>query len=194
MSLPQWLEKEGRKHPDFEMEPDKESGSYYNLQKMNQLHHEIVRRIVMGQKDKEIADSLGCTTATVKYTRESPVVQRKLEIMMGARDASAIEVRNRIAEMAPLALFKIEELLEKENISESVRLKAAQDILDRAGYDPVKKTLDVGKFQTEKINEIKERARANGLMVEEDDVEEAEYTDIPRDEDTESERNSPSDE
>lgn len=150
----------------FDMQNRTEDSSYYNLKKMNQLHHEIVRRIVLGQKDHEIATGLGCTKATVKYTRESPVVREKLEIMMGARDASVLEIRDRIRRLSPLALAELEKILIDDNESSSVRMKIAQDLLDRAGFDPIKKTLDVGRFSEDKINEIKERAKQNGLVVE----------------------------
>lgn len=93
---------------------------------------------------------------------------------MGARDASAIEIRKRIQHLAPIALFKLEEILDDDKASESVRMKIAQDLLDRAGYDPVKKTMDVSKYNEEKINEIKERARANGLTLSDEGVEDAE--------------------
>jgi hypothetical protein len=160
---------------NFNIQNRTDDSKYYNLQKMNQLHHEILRRIVLGQKDKDIAESVGCTSATVKYTRESPVVKRKLEIMMGARDSSVLEVRKRIQNLAPLALHKLEEILADDKASESVRMKVAQDLLDRAGYDAVTKTMDLTKFGEDRINEIKKRARRNGLVVNESqEVEEAE--------------------
>jgi hypothetical protein len=164
------------KQNHFDIPHRKEDSTYYNLQRMNQLHHEIVRRIVLGQKDIEIAESLGCTTQTVRYTRTSPVVKQKLEIMMGARDASVLEVRKRIQHLAPLALHKLEEILMNDKASEAVQTKIAQDLLDRAGFDPIKKSLDLTKFSREKIDEIKARARQNGLTVKEE-VEEANVVD-----------------
>jgi len=158
---------------NFDMINRREDSSYYTLQKMNQMHHEIVRRIVLGQKDHEIADAIGCTKATVKYTRESPVVKQKLEIMMGARDASVLEVRKRINSLAPLALQQLEEMMIDETASDATRTKIAQDLLDRAGYNPVAKSMDLTKFTQDKMEEIKKRARRNGLVVDEE-VEDAE--------------------
>lgn len=149
----------------FDIENRVEDSSYYNLKKMNQLHHEIVRRIVLGQKDVDIADALGCTPATVKYTRESPVVKEKLSIMMGARDSSVMEIRERIQKLTPLALAELEKMLIDDNVSAAIRTKIAQDLMDRAGFTPVHKTLDVGKYTESKIEEIKRRARENGVAV-----------------------------
>lgn len=158
----------------FNIPNRKSDGTYYNLQKLNAKHKEIIRLIALGHKDVEIAEMCNCTSAMVKYTRESPVAQRKIELLQGRRDSSAVDIRKRIQAMAPIALDKMQQMLEDEDGSESVRSKIAQDILDRAGFDPVHKTLDVGKYTEERIQELKQRARDNGLIVDED-IEEAEY-------------------
>ena len=143
----------------FDLQTNRKNGSYYNLQKMNAMHHEIVRRIVVGQKDHEIAKALGITKATVKYTRESPVVQEKLNTLMGQRDASATEMHKRLKSIAPLALHRMEEIMEDDSESGATRAKVAMDILDRAGYKPVNKTANVTKMGPDRISEIKERAK-----------------------------------
>ena len=160
----------------FDMPNDRESGSYYTLQKMNQMHHEIVRRIVAGQKDHEIAKALDISKAMVKYTKESPIVQQKLDIMMGARDASAVEVRKQIEALAPLALHEMSKIMVDEDASEAVRSKIGMDILDRAGFGAVDWKGDVNKLSKDKISELKSKARSNGLI--KDDPEQAEDADF----------------
>ena len=164
----------------FDIDNRVEDSTYYNLKKMNQLHHEIVRRIVVGQKDHEIAEELGCTRPTVKYTRESPVVKEKLSIMMGARDSTVIEIRDRIQKLTPLALHELEKMMIDDKTSNSVRAKIAQDLLDRAGFDPVKKHVDVGKYDEDKIEEIKQRARENGVIMR-SEAEDVEYSNVEDD-------------
>lgn len=165
--------------PSFTLPDSQSSGSYYNLQKMNQMHHEIVRRIVIGQKDHMIAKDLGCTTATVKYTRESPVVKQKLRILNGARDESFTEVQQRILDMAPLALHEMEKIMNDQAETGSVRSKVAMDILDRAGYGAVQKKVDLTRLSEDRINSIKERAQNAGMdFPDEDEMEDADYEDI----------------
>lgn len=163
----------------FNITNRRSDGTYYNLQKLNQKHLEIIRLLAVGMKDHEIADELDCSKAMVKYTKESPVAQRKIELLKGKRDSSAVDIRKRIQAMAPIALDKYQEILEKEEVSESVRSKVAADVLDRAGYNPVNKTLDVGKYTEDKIEDLKRRARENGMVIEE--TEEAEYEEIDGD-------------
>jgi len=144
-----------------------DSSSYYNLQKMNQLHHENVRRIVVGQKDHIIADSLNVSKAMVKYTRESPVVKQKLDIMMGARAASSVELQKQIQALAPLALHEMTKIMTDEKSPHGVRAGIGKDILDRAGFKPANVNIDAtDSFNEERIEKLKERARLSGVVVE----------------------------
>lgn len=158
----------------FDIENKTEDSSYYNLQKMNQVHLEIVRRIVAGQKDHEIAESLGVSKAMVKYTKESPIVKRKLEILQGQRDASAIEVRKHIENLAPLALHELQKMMADEGTADRTRMKIAQDVLDRAGFKPANVNVNAQtKLDKDDISEAKERAKKQGL-IQKDEVQDAE--------------------
>lgn len=159
----------------FNIENRTEDSSYYTLQKMNQVHLEIVRRIVAGHKDHEIASSLGISKAMVKYTKESPIVKRKLEVLQGERDASAIEVRNHIENLAPLALHELQKMMAEESTSDRTRMKIAQDVLDRAGFKPANVNVNAStKLDKDDISAAKERAKKNGLIQENEDVQDAE--------------------
>lgn len=157
---------------EFNIPSRKEDSSYYTLQKMNQMHHEIVRRLVVGQKDHVIADALGITKATVKYVKESPIVKQKLDIMMGARDASSVELQKQIQALAPLALHEMNKIMVDENAPHGVRANIGKDILDRAGFKPANININRDESYTEeKLKEIKERARASGIIYEAEDAE-----------------------
>lgn len=132
----------------------------YNIQHLWDVHHEIVRLLVTGMKNVEIAATLGVTEAMVSYTANSPIVKRQLELLRAARDLESVDVARKIQEIALDAV----EVMEKhvKSATESISLKAAQDILDRAGFAPVKKisTENVHAHLTrEDIDDIKKRAR-----------------------------------
>ena len=132
----------------------------YSIQHMWDVHHEIVRLLVTGMKHVEIAATLGVTEVMVSYTANSPIVKRQLELLRAARDLDSVDVARKIQEIALDAV----EMMEKhvKSTTESISLKAAQDILDRAGFAPVKKisTENVHAHLTrEDIEEIKKRAR-----------------------------------
>lgn len=134
----------------------------YAIETMWNVHHEIVRLAVMGFKQVDIANQLNISEVTVSYTLNSPIVKRKLDCMHAARDLQAIDVAKQIQALAPKAIEAMEVLLESDVAS--VKLRAAVDILDRAGHGAVKKEMSlVGHLGKEDIEEIKARARATGL-------------------------------
>lgn len=130
-------------------------------------HHEIARRLVLGQSNEDIAKDLGCTAQTVSNVRNSPVVQEKITIMRAARDAGTIDLAREIADLAPLALQRVKEALEQgqvmgRELSASNILKEANNLLDREIGKPTQRvdTRNLhGVFSMEDIEKIKEKAR-----------------------------------
>ena len=140
-----------------------------------ELHHEIVRRLLLGQKNCDIARALNVSEATVSYTRNSQVVKDKLAIMRGARDAETVDLAKRIRDGAPKALKLLEDAIDGAvkdiegnvvQVSVTARLKEANSWVDRAGYGAVKTFRGVhlvAHFTGEEIEKIKERAREAGV-------------------------------
>jgi hypothetical protein len=139
----------------------------YQLKELQDIHHEIKRLRILGMKSVDIAHYLGITEAVVSYTLNSELMRRELEMMRGARDSEAIDVAKQIKEMAPKALKVLEGILEDELVPAPTRLATAKDVLDRGGYG-ASRQIDirgaVGYFTAQDIEEIKDRARAQGLI------------------------------
>ncbi len=134
-------------------------------------HQEIMRLAVTGMKQADIARELGVSEVMVSYTLNSPVVKRQMSIMHAARDVDAIDVAKRIQEVAPKALEVLEDLLETGN--DTIRLRTATDLLDRAGHAAVKtlrtQSLSV-HLDKDDLDEIKQRAREIGLCIDVDSI------------------------
>ena len=136
------------------------------------VHKEITRRIVLGQKNKVIAEALNCTVAMVSLVRNSPAIKEQTELMQGAADAHCVDVAQRIVEMAPKALDVLEGILEgDEPASTALRLKTAESILDRAGNSKITKNHSITThLSAEQLEAIKQRglekAREAGIIVE----------------------------
>ena len=114
----------------------------YEISHMTERHHEIARRLLLGQGNKEIASAMGITPQMVSIVRNSGCVREKLTTMSGARDLDSVDLAKEIRELAPKALQVMEEIMDDTSAPKHVRLAAARDMLDRAGFAPVKK-LDV---------------------------------------------------
>lgn len=146
----------------------------YNIQKLWDVHHEILRLTLLGLKSVDIATMLGVTPAMVSYTQNSTIAKRQLAVMRGARDANAVDVAKKIQELQPAAVQKLSELMESE--TEAISLKAAMTLLDRGGNAPVQRVQADHRhlsFTIQELQEIKDRARKTMPIVHE--IEDAQY-------------------
>jgi predicted transcriptional regulator len=147
----------------------------YQIEQMWDLHHEILRLSLMGNKQIDIANHLGVSPVMVSYTLRSPIAARQLECMHADRDKKAIKVAEEIQKLAPIAIQVMGELLDNE--LPNIKMAAAKDILDRAGHAAVqriKADVQHTHFTSDEISEIKQRAKDIGLLMD------AEYEDIPK--------------
>jgi len=143
----------------------------FRVGKIWERHDEIARMVLLGRKNTEIAREVGCSAATVGNVRNSPVVQDKLAIMRGARDAYTIDIAKDIQEFAPKALDLLKNIVMGKgvgtNASPALRAKEANSFLDRAGFGAVRKEQHVHAHLTaEEIDAIKERAMGVSGVVE----------------------------
>ena len=165
---------------------------YYRVKTLQFVHREITRLLLIGVKDVDIASSLNISTQTVRNTKNNPIVQAQLEIMVGARDYEAVDVAKRIEKIAPDAIKFLETILSgvvprpeiNEETQERVSIKQRYDVavhsLGMAGFSVIKKSVDFsGKLSKEDVEILKNRGRRvkkSNLNL--DDVEDADVIDI----------------
>lgn len=156
---------DGRRSTCMAGEVPKKKG--WQVAEMWDNHHEIARRIILGQSNVEIAEALNVTPQQVSNVKNSPVVQDKITIMRAARDAGTIDLAKEIADLAPIALQRVREALETgavlgRELSGSAIMKEANGIVDREIGKPTQRidTRNIhGHFTMDDIERIKERAR-----------------------------------
>lgn len=140
---------------------------------MQELHREIVRRLVLGQRPREIAAELGVTPQTVSNVRNSSVVRQYMEMLQQGRDADVVAVQRRIKELAAVAIDVLEEAMEDESTPMGVRVRAAIDVLDRGGHAAPKRVEFLhGVFTRKDLEELKQRAIAAGAVIPANDADE----------------------
>lgn len=136
------------------------------------VHHNVKRRIFLGQKNIEIARVLGITKEQVSSIRRSPVIQDELKKLQLEADKNVVDVKEAVKLLAPKALRVVEQILDDENVPANVKLAAAKDTLDRGGHAAPQQVQHLhGHFTADDILEMKNRAKqlgvSNGLVVEE---------------------------
>jgi Bacterial regulatory proteins, luxR family len=134
----------------------------YNIQALWDHHHEIARRLALGQSNVEIAEQLNITPQTVSNFRNSPLGKKVLSQLQEQLYSETIDVAKRIQDFAPKALALIEEIIEGKHKQASLALRAkyASQHLGRAGYGELKKVAIAStSLSRDEIDEIKQRAR-----------------------------------
>lgn len=129
------------------------------------LHHEVIRMLLLGIKQCDIAEKLGITDCQVSKIKNSQIVQDRLSLMRAARDVKTIDISRDILETAPRALKLLKNIIENEDEGRQatigLRSKVAESILDRAGFGAVKKSQNenvVTFYNADEIERIKQRA------------------------------------
>jgi hypothetical protein len=154
---------------------DPSKGEYHRwvVSEMWDLHHEIARRIVLGEKNVDIAEALKISPQMVCNVKNSPVVQERISILRGARDADTIDLAREIKEIAPDAVRLLKDIIRGEGEGKgaplTLRSREANNMLARNGFGIPHKiqTDNTHTFLTgEDLERIKQRALIAGDVVE----------------------------
>lgn len=141
-----------------------------HIKRVRDRHKLAVMLQVCGLTNNEIAANLGYTASRVSIILNS----QKEELQQVRRDTvervaeRTVDLSTKIRLKAPEAFDKMVDLLESDN--ERIVLESAKDILDRAGYAPVKKQINAHvpvpmselESTLDKINEANEVAMKHG--------------------------------
>ena len=160
---------------------DDDGRKTHEIKQVWQRNHEILRLALLGHKYVDIAAVLGISAQTVSNTLNSQLGMEKLSEMRAQRDAESIEVAEEVKKLFPKALEIYDKILYDETgeISLELHLKAANNVLmDLGGHRAPTKIQGQfvhGHLTADDLNKIKERgkeaAKARGLLVVEDDLE-----------------------
>ncbi len=113
-----------------------------NLMALKPWHDELARRLVIGcQKQREIARELGVTEAWLSTVLTQPLMKRRIQALRDERDKSALDVGAQLDAAALPAVEIIERTMYKTT-SERLKVTCAQDLLDRAGFPRVTKSVN----------------------------------------------------
>jgi predicted transcriptional regulator len=146
------------------------------ITKLQNMHMEIIRLAVAGMRQCDIAEELGITPVCVNYTLKSPIAQLRIAELRAARDREAVDFSARLKNGAGRAIDLLDSVMDgelSEQASLGLRTKAATEILDRAGYAKVTKSINMnldGKLTENDIQDLTnnalEIAKSRGMVAE----------------------------
>lgn len=147
-----------------------------------EVHKEIARLSVSGMRPVEISKRLGYTQAWLSVVMNSPVYMKYLASLSERADDKAIDIKRKIQEGAEVGVLELLKVLKGEgeykgSVSAPLKVKVAQDFLDREGHgkiSTVKQDTTVTILNPTRIQELKEnRARLLANLRPEPQVSEA---------------------
>ena len=139
----------------------------YQIQELWPVHKEISRRLLLGQKNVDIAKDLNISPVSVSIAKNSHIQQARFAELEARRDDSCIDVAKQIKQLSGIAIGVVEALMSNPDVKADVRLRAATDVLDRAGFAPVQKSQNTSVqlyCSADEIAKIKAQARACGIV------------------------------
>ena len=104
----------------------------YGLAYIRPRHEEIARRLVNGETPINICRQMGYTPGRLSIIINSGLFKVKLAKLSQLRDDKATDIQQELADLQPIALGQVAKTA-MSSPSESLRLKASQDLLDRGG-------------------------------------------------------------
>ena len=139
-----------------------EGNKSYDIQRLWGQQKEILRLVSSGlYNNKDIAEMVGVTPQTISNIINSALGKQTLEILQGAADADTVDLMVKIRSLAPIALAVQEEILMDEETGSAMKNKISDKLLDRAGYTPISKNMNLNLsagLTGEDIEAIKKRA------------------------------------
>lgn len=132
----------------------------YEVKEIWDKHQEIIRLVVLGYGNIEIAEITGYTPQTISNVRNSPIVRERIRELQGEVDHRTVDIMARVREFEPIALEYLERIImgQVEGVSPALRAKTSENYLSRAGHGTVQKIAAVsGTLTREDIEDLKQR-------------------------------------
>jgi len=112
------------------------------LTHMWERHHEIKRRLVLGERQCDIARDMGMTDVRMSVIANSPLMRGSVEELRARADDKVVEIQERLMLLRKDAVEAMAEIVQKrvEPGNAALRIKVAESILDRTGHGKAAET------------------------------------------------------
>lgn len=136
----------------------------YSLAYLRPYHREIARRLVLGEDQAEISRELHISESRLSIICNSPIMKNEVARLEAMRESGVHDVTVQLQELAP-TMLEVVERLAIYGSKESLRLAAAQDLLDRN-----RETSKTTKIDSTHLVETHEQRMARLLGIEASDI------------------------
>lgn len=132
-----------------------------SILKTRSTHHEIARRMALGQKDVQIAREMGYSQSRLSLLKGDPMFAALVNDYAATRDEAVADIQAMLTHTSVSALAVLQERLEDDPDSITVQdlTKLSALGLDRIGFGATSKNVNVNLNSTASLDEIKARIR-----------------------------------
>ena len=136
-----------------------EQGPSQPLTHLWERQKEIMRRLVAGDRQVDIAREMQMTQSRMSIICNSPAFKTQLERLSMGADNNALDVQDRVTALSSDAMSVLEDVLQNgEGLTKKLQVEVAKDIMDRAGHGAVKKTATItATLGADDIAEMRQR-------------------------------------
>lgn len=136
-----------------------------SILKTRSTHHEIARRMALGQKDVQIAREMGYSQSRLSLLKGDPMFAALVNDYAATRDEAVADIQSMLTNTSVTALAVLQERLEDDPDSITVQdlTKLSALGLDRIGFGATSKNVNLNVNSTASLDEIKARIREESL-------------------------------
>jgi hypothetical protein len=130
--------------------------------KLKDRHHSVARLLAAGHKPWEVCAMTGYSASHLSLLQGDPAFEDLLSFYRKHADAAGADLPGRVRDTAALAVTRMAERLESEEMLDFGELtKATRDLLDRAGHSPkTTKEVNITIGLAERVEQARQRAIA----------------------------------
>ena len=137
------------------------------LSRIRGIHHEIARQLASGLTPAEVSAITGYSLSRISILQGDPSFRELLAFYKNKSDEVFVDVRKRMAVLGLDAANELADRLETkpETLSNSQLIEITKASLDRAGFSPVTKTVNVGvQISADELADLR-NARSSSVKV-----------------------------
>ena len=154
----------------------------YEIQRIQDWHREVMRLIVLGWKNTQLAEYFGCSEEQICTIRNSSIVRQQVGIMQSVRDGKVLTPKAKLKSMVMPGLEILDDMMRSEKTPLHLKKDIIFGVADRTGLGPTSKVQSVHEvvFMRKDQDELERRKQAaidEGIIVAEV-IEEAEVKEV----------------
>lgn len=148
------------------------------LSRIRGIHHEIARLLASGLKPADVSAATGYSLSRISILQRDPSFRELLSFYESKSDEVFVDVRKRMAVLGLDAASELADRLENkpETLSNSQLIEITKASLDRAGFSPVTKTVNVGvQISSDELADLRNAKNSSVKVL---DVMPEDYTEV----------------